>query len=459
MNKTHEIDMTRGKLFPKLLAFLLPLMLSSLLQIAFNAADLIVVGRFGRPNSLAAVGSNGPMINLIVTLLMGLATGGGVLCARHYGARDAERLRATVSTALIVGGVGGVLIGAIGVFLAEPMLRLIGSPEDVAPLAAVYLRILFAGLPAAALYNFAGAALRAMGNTRQPLIFLAVAGVVNVLLNLFFVIVLGIDVAGVALATVLSQCLSCYLTVRCLLRAEELSLRELRFSLPVFRRIAAIGLPAGVQGALFSISNFLIQAAVNSFGAAVVAGNAACISLENFLYCPQDAAAQTATTSISQNVGAQEYKRSCRAMGSCLLLVTGISAVMSGLTLLFRRPLLGLYTTDEAALAAAFVRMGIVVLSFTFNGTMAVMNGTLRGLGRSLTPAIVTFLGVCALRIVWLYTAFAAHRTLPWLYVSYPITWVLTTGVLLICYFAVRKKPFHVLREGTTEERKTALTE
>lgn len=434
--------MTRGSLFPEILAFLLPLMLSSLLQIAFNAADLIVVGRFGRPNALAAVGSNGSLINLVITVLMGLATGGGVLCARHYGAGDREMLRNTVSTALVVGLGGGVLVGALGIALAGPLLRLIGSPEEVAPLAAVYLRIYFAGLPVISLYNFAGAALRAMGNTRQPLVFLAIAGVLNVVMNLFFVIVAGIDVAGVALATVLSQCVSCFLTVRCLLRTEELTLRDLRFSPAAFRRMVSIGLPAGIQGSLFSISNFLIQASINSFGAAVVAGNAACVSLEAFLYCPQDAAQQAATTAISQNVGAQEYQRSCRAMGYCMLLVVGITTVMSALTVLFQTPLLRLYTTEEAALQAARIRMSIVVATFVFDGTMAVMNGVLRGLGHSLLPAAVTFLGVCALRIVWIYTAFAAHHTLSWLYVSYPITWVLTTAVLLVCYYSIRKKPF-----------------
>ena len=442
MHKIHEINMTRGNLFPEILAFLLPLMLSSLLQIAFNAADLIVVGRFGRPNALAAVGSNGSLINLVITFLMGLATGGGVLCARHYGAGEQEKLQKTVSTALLVGAGGGVLVGALGMALAVPLLRLIGSPEEVAPLAAVYLRIYFAGLPVIALYNFSSAALRAMGNTRQPLMFLAIAGVLNVLMNLFFVIVVGIDVAGVALATVLSQCVSCCLTVRCLLRARELRLRELTFSLPAFRNMASIGLPAGVQGSLFSISNFLIQASINSFGAAVVAGNAACVSLEAFLYCPQDASQQAATTAISQNVGAQEYERACRAMRHCMLLVIGISGVMSLLAVLFQTPLLRLYTTDEAALQAARIRMSVVVTFFIFDGTMAVMNGVLRGLGRSLLPAAVTFLFFNDPATTEIYTVFAARRTLAWLYVSYPITWVLTTGVLLICYYSVRKKPF-----------------
>ena len=442
MKKTHEINMTRGPLFRQIGAFLLPLMLSSLLQIAFNAADLIVVGRFGRPNALAAVGSNGALMNLVVNVLLGLATGGGVLCARYYGAGETENQRRTVSTALITGGVGGVLFGALGIGVAMPLLRLIYSPPEVAPLAAVYLRIVFAGLPVMALYNYAGAALRAMGNTRQPLTFLTVAGVLNVALNLFFVIVLRIDVAGVALATVMSQCVSCFLTVRCLLRTESLRLRDLRFYPPVFRRILTLGLPAGIQGSLFSISNFIIQSSVDSFGAAVVAGNAACASLEGFLYCPQDAAMQAATTSISQNVGAREEKRAQAAVGYCLLLVILLSGTLSVLALVFRRSLLGLYTTGEAEMEAALIRMGIVVAGFVLNGTMAVMSGTLRGLGHSMMPAAVTFLGACAFRIAWVYTVFAAHRTLAWLYVSYPLSWSVTTAVLMALYFLVRKKPF-----------------
>ena len=237
-------------MLPKLLRFVVPLMLSSLLQLAFNAADLIVVGRFGRPNALAAVGSNVALVSLVVNTFMGLSIGGGVLCARFYGAKDRARLVETVSTALIVGFTGGIVLGAIGVALAMPLLRLMGSPDDVAPLAAVYLRIYFAGMPVIALYNFAAAQLRAMGDTRRPFLFLAAAGVVNVALNLFFVVVLGVDVAGVALATVLSQCLSCFLTVRCLLRTTQQTLRALRFSGRLFRDVLRIGLPAGIQGSM-----------------------------------------------------------------------------------------------------------------------------------------------------------------------------------------------------------------
>lgn len=442
MKKIHEINMAQGKLMPELLQFILPLMASSLLQLAFNSADLIVVGRFGRPNALAAVGSNGALINLIVNVLMGLATGGSVLCARFFGAGEKDRLRNTASTSLLLGFFGGIFVGVLGIALATPLLRLIQSPPEVLPLASVYLRIYFAGMPVMALYNYSSAVLRAMGDTRRPLVFLSIAGVLNVLLNLFFVLVVHIDVAGVAIATVLSQCVSCVLTVRCLMKTLELRRGDLRFNRPLLKQILRIGLPAGIQGSLFSISNFLIQGSVNSFGAAVTAGNAAAVSIEGFCYAPQDSSAQAATTAISQNVGAQKIERAKSAVRNCMLLVVGMSLILCAAALVFRVPLLRLYTTDEASLEAAYMRMFIVMGGYIFNGTMAVMTGVNRGLGYGVLPAVVTFAGVCVFRVVWLYTAFAAHPTLVWLYVSYPISWIITTAAHVICYYLIRNNAF-----------------
>lgn len=440
MKNTHEINMTEGPLFRQLLQFWAPLTLSSLLQIAFNAVDLIVVGRFGRPNALAAVGSNTALISLLVNLLTGFSIGGGVLCARFYGAGDADSLRRTVSTSLFTGLVGGVIIGAAGCALSLPLLKLIGSPPEVAPLAAVYLRIYFLGMPVMGLYNFAGAQLRSVGDTRRPLQFLAVAGVLNGLMNVFFVVVLGIDVAGVALATVLSQCVSCVLTVRCLLRSRELTLRELRFSRPIFKKILRLGLPAGIQGSLFSVSNFLIQGAVNSFGAAAVAGHAAAQSLDSFLFCGMDAGSQTVTTAMSQNLGAGRSDRLVRAARECMALVSVFSLAGSVLIMVFRRPLLSLYTTDPAALEMAAVRQQLLTAFSLFNGTMAVSSGIPRGMGYSTLPAAVTFAGVCAFRIAWLYTAFAAMPTPRVLYISYPVSWVLTTCAHMVCWAVIKKR-------------------
>ncbi len=439
MNK-HKIDMTEGRMLPKLLRFILPLMLATALQLAFNAADLIVVGRFGRPNALAAVGSNVALVSLVVNTFMGLAVGGGVLGARYFGARDHARLRETVSTALIVALAGGVALGALGIALAGVLLRLIGSPPDVAPLAAVYLRIFFCGIPVMSLYNFAGGLLRAMGDTRRPFLFLAAAGVVNVLLNLFFVIVLGIDVAGVALATVLSQCLSAFLTVRCLLRTEGMRLRELRFSAGMFRDIVRIGLPAGIQGAMYSISNFVIQGAVNAYGAAVITGSSACTSIEGFLFCPVDACQQAATTSVSQNLGAEKTERTTRAALECMLLVSVISAVTGAAAYLLRVPLFRLYTTDPVALEAAYTRLRISASFYVINGLMAVVSGAIRGLGHSTLPAVVTFLGCCALRIVWIYTFYAADPSLVRLFSVYPVSWIITTTAHFVCFIVIRRR-------------------
>ncbi len=438
--KPHEIDMTEGDLLPKILQFLIPLSLSSLLQIAFNAADLIVVGRFGRPTAMAAVGSNSPIINLLVSVFLGLSVGGGVLCARFYGGREEEKLRDSIADAVLVGFYGGILFGGIGILLSEPLLRLIGSPPDIAPLAAVYLKIFFAGLPALSLYNFAAAQLRAMGDTRRPFLFLAIAGVVNIALNLFFVLVVGIDVAGVALATVLSQCLSCVLTTRCLLKSKRMHLLRLRFSRPVFREMVRIGLPAGLQNMLFTVSNFLIQGTVNSYGAAVVTGNAAGQSIEGFLLCPQDACMQAATTAVSQNLGARQFARAKRSGYLCLVLVLLVSFAGEALIFLVRGPLFSLYTRDPASLSAAGIRFWMVTMTFLVNGTMMVGAGMTRGMGHSLLPMLITFLGACVFRIVWLFTVYALHPSLWMLYVSYPISWATTTVAHFIAFHTVYRR-------------------
>ena len=292
------------------------------------------------------------------------------------------------------------------------------------------------------------AALRALGNTRQPLIYLAVAGVLNVMMNLFFVIVVGIDVAGVALATVLSLCVSGFLTVRCLLRSQEMRLKELRFSGHVFRKMMKIGIPAGIQGSLFSISNFIIQASVNSFGAAVIAGNSACVSVEGLLYCPSDAVMQAATTAVSQNVGAQEYERSRAVARWSMALVVILTGVLTVPAVVLRRQVLGLYTSSETELQAAFTRMMIVCTTYALDGTMAAMSGVNRGLGYSMLSAAVTFVGACVFRILWVYTVFASVGTLESLYVSYPISWILSTAAHIVCYYIIRKKPFKATLEA-----------
>ena len=445
MKRQHEIDMSVGNMLPKLLTFALPLMLSGVLQLAFNAADLIVVGRFVGEKYLAAVGSNGALVNLVINILMGLGTGASVLTARHFGARDFARMRETVGTTLILSVGGGVLFGAIGVIAATPLLRLMGTPEDVLPLAALYLRIYFLGMPVIVTYNFASAILRAVGDTKRPLYFLTLAGALNVGMNLFFVLVCHMDVAGVAIATVLSQCVSAALTVNCILHSDEsyhVSLREIRFSKEQFREILRIGLPAGIQGSLFSISNVIIQSSVNSFGSIVMAGNSAASSLESFAFCAQDGISQTALASVSQNMGARQYERTKTAVKLCTLLEIGFSVVLSGLLILFRVPLLGIYTTEAAAVAAGCRRLVINGAIYFTNGLMNMMAASIRGHGYSLLPTAVTLIGVCAFRILWIFTVFRAYHSLTLLYLSYPISWVMTSSAQYICYFRIRHKAF-----------------
>lgn len=445
MNKKHEIDMSVGRMLPKLLAFTIPLMLSGVLQLAFNAADLIVVGRFAGETALAAVGSNTALVSLVVNVFLGMGTGASVLVSRYYGAKDEKSLSETVQTTVLVAAIGGVLFGILGLFAAGPLLKLMGTPEDVLPLAKLYLRIYFCGLPVIGLFNFSSAVLRAVGDTRRPLLYMAIAGVLNVLMNLFFVIVLEMSVAGVAIATVLSQAVSCFLTLRCLRRSDgiyRLPKGKLRIYGAQFRQLARIGLPAGIQGSLFSISNVIIQSSVNSFGYMVMAGNSAAASIEAFVFCAQDSVAQAATAAVSQNMGARTYDRTKRAVLCCTLLEVGFSVTLSIVMILLRRPLLGIYTSDAEAIAAGSVRMVIIGSGFFLNGLMNMMNCAIRGHGYGLLPTAITLIGVCGLRLVWIYTVFAADPGMKLLYLSYPLSWLLTTSAQYICYFTVRKKAF-----------------
>ena len=437
--------MTAGRLMPKLLAFSVPVLLSGVLQLAFNAADLIVVGRFCGEAALAAVGSNMALVSLLVNVLMGMGTGSSVLAARYFGAKDEKQMRDTVETTVLVAAVGGMAFAALGFFLSGPLLILMSTPEEVLPLARLYLRIYFCGLPVQALYNFCSAILRSVGDTRRPLYFMAIAGVLNVLLNVFFVVVVKIGVAGVAIATVASQCVSCAL-VLCTLRRSDGIYRlrswSLRFSGVQFRKLLAIGVPAGIQGSLFSISNVLVQSSINSFGAAVMAGNSAAGSIEAFGFVSQDSINQAAVASVSQNMGGRQYPRTKRAVLYCSLLEFAFSVVLSGCFMIFRYPLLGIYTKDAAALEAGSTRMIVLGAAYFLNGLQNMMTGAIRGHGYSYLPTAITLLGICGFRVIWITTAFAATHSLVILYLSYPISWLLTSSAQYICYFATRNKAF-----------------
>ena len=435
-----EMDMTTGALLHKVLMFSLPLVLTSILQLLYNAADVIVVGRFAGPQSLAAVSSTGALINLLVNIFMGLSVGSSVVIARAYGAGDVREVQQSVHTSITVAGIAGVGVGILGFFASRPMLQLMNSPENVIDLAALYMRIFFLGMPFNMLYNFGAAILRAVGDTRRPLYFLTASGLVNVLLNLLLVIVFRLDVAGVAIATVVSQLISAVLVLGCLLRSEgsiRLDPRSLRIHREPLIHIVRVGLPAGLQGSLFSISNVLIQSSVNSFGSIAMAGNGAAANLEGFVYVAMNAIHQAALTFASQNLGARKLDRVRRNMWVCLATVTVIGLSMGLVMLLLGRPLLFLYNDDPEVIRYGLLRMAFILPTYFTCGCMDVIVGQLRGIGYSIMPMIVSLTGACLFRVVWIYTAFAASPTLNTLYISYPISWVLTFAVHLACYLYV----------------------
>ncbi|HIS48523.1 MAG TPA: MATE family efflux transporter [Candidatus Scybalocola faecigallinarum] len=441
--KSYEMDMCHGPLVKKLLIFTIPVMISGVLQLLFNAADIVVVGQFVGSQALAAVGSNSSLINLIVNVFIGISIGSNVLVARHYGAGEHEEVHKTVHTAILTGAVFGVLLIFIGQIVARPLLELMGSPEDVIDLATLYLRIYFVGMPMVMVYDFGASILRAVGDTRRPLYFLVIAGVVNVVLNLFFVIVCHLGVAGVALATIISQTISAILVVICLMRTDtcvKLTLKELRIHKRKLLQMMRIGLPAGVQGAIFSVSNVLIQSSVNSFGSVAMAGNAAAANIEGFIYTAMNSFYQAALSFTSQNAGAGEYKRVYKILGLCLLMVTITGFCLGNLALAFGRPLLGIYTSEADVVGFGLMRMKYICTTYFLCGMMDVTVGSLRGLGYSITPMLVSLTGACAFRVVWIFTVFVWSRSLDTLYVSYPVSWLITAAVQLLCFFIAMKR-------------------
>ena len=439
----HEINMTEGPLLPKILAFSGPLILTGILQLLYNAADVIVVGNYAGHEALAAVSSTGSLINLLVNVFMGLSVGASVAVARHYGARDIRAMRKAEHTAMTLALFMGVGVGILGFLLVRPLLQLMDSPPDVIDGASLYVRIYFLGMPANMLYNFGAATMRAVGDTKRPMLYLMIAGLVNVLLNLLLVIVFHMDVAGVAIATVASQVVSMVLVLLCLFRtrgAIQLNLSECRIDRKSLRDIIRIGLPAGLQGSLFSISNVLIQSSVNSFGSLVVAGNGVACNIEGFVYTAMNAQHQADMTFASQNYGAGKPDRVKRTMWCCLGVVTAIGLSMGLLILLFGRPLLGLYNQEPEVIAKGMIRMGIIMPTYFLCGLMDVMVGQLRGVGYSIMPTIVSLTGACLLRIIWILTVFAQNHDLTVLYMSYPVSWFVTFVIHFLCYMLIARK-------------------
>ena len=437
------MDMTEGPLLPKILAFSGPLILTGILQLLYNAADVIVVGNYAGHEALAAVSSTGSLINLLVNVFMGLSVGASVVIARNYGARDVVAMRKAEHTAITLALFMGVGVGIFGFLAARPLLQLMESPPDVIDGASLYVRIYFLGMPANMLYNFGAAVMRAVGDTKRPMVYLMISGLVNVLLNLLLVIVFHMSVAGVAIATVASQVVSMVLVLFCLIRTHgviHLSLPECRVDGKSLREIIRIGLPAGLQGSLFSISNVLIQSSVNSFGSLVVAGNGVASNIEGFVYTAMNAQHQADMTFASQNYGAGKPDRVRKTLWCCLGTVTVIGLVMGLSFYALGKPLMSLYNSDERVIANGLIRMGVILPTYFLCGQMDVMVGQLRGIGYSVMPMIVSLTGACLLRIVWILTVFAANHDLVTLYLSYPVSWFVTFAAHMACYLAVEKK-------------------
>ena len=445
MKKSYEMDMCSGPLLSKILIFAIPLMLSGILQLLFNAADMIVVGRFSGSNALAAVGSTGALNNLNVNIFMGLSVGTNVVVAKNYGAKNFEKVSNTVHTAILAGLSAGSFLVFVGIFLARPALEFMATPVDVIDQSILYMRIYFAGMPALMVYNFGSAALRAVGDTKRPLYFMMAAGVINVILNLIFVIVFHMGVAGVALATVISETVSAALVVFCLMKNSgpcHLNLKKLRFHKEELLQMLRIGLPAGVQGMIFSLSNVLIQSSVNSFGSSAMAGHTAASNIEGFVYMTMNAIYQTSLSFTSQNVGAKQFKRVDRVFLECQAVVIVVGFLMGNAFYLMGDKLLGIYTSDPEIIQYGLRRMSVVCALHFIGGMMDVIVGSIRGLGYSIMPMLVSLTGVCLFRVIWIFTVFRMHHTLLCLYSSYPISWTLTFTIHLICYLIVRRKVF-----------------
>lgn len=445
INKKYEIDMCSGSILPKMLKFTLPLMAASLLQLLFNAADIIIVGKFCGDHSMAAVGSNGALVNLLTNFFIGLATGVNVLAARYFGSKNDEELSTTVHTSILLSVIGGFCLTFIGLFGAVGMLRLMSTPEEIIDLASLYLRIYFLGMPAVTIYNFGSAILRSVGDTKRPLYYLAFAGVLNVLLNIVFVVVIKLDVAGVALATIITQTLSAFLIIRCLMRetgAIRLEPKKLRIDKIKLLQIIRIGLPSGLQGTLFSLSNVVIQSSINLFGDIVVAGNSAASNLEGFVYVAMNSFAQAVVSFTSQNFGRRNFKRIIRIqlIGQACSFVTGL--VLGNALTFFGNQLLWIYSDTQMVVDAGLIRFDYIASPYFLCGIMDSLSSGMRGIGYSILPMVVSLVGACLLRLVWLSTVFQIpeFHVIETVYLSYSITWTITALAHLICFiFAMRK--------------------
>ena len=444
--KNRNETMLKGPLFPSIVRYTIPIILTSLLQLLFNAADLVVVGRFCGSISVAAVGATGAITNLIVNLFIGLSVGAGVSVAHGLGSQEDEVVHRTIHTALPTALLGGAFLTVIGITCSTGLLQLMDTPANVLVLSSLYMKIYFGGIIPIMVYNYCASILRAAGDTKGPLVYLTLAGVLNVILNLIFVTVFHMNVAGVALATTLSQAVAAALAVRALMRRQDacrLELKKMRFYKQQFMKMLRIGLPAGIQGSLFSISNVLIQSSINSFGDIVMSGNASAGNIEGFVYVALNAFHQTAVNFTGQNAGAGQYQRVRKVLLLCLACVTVVGLSL-GLAVYALGPrLLSIYITDSAeAITYGVMRLGIICVTYFLCGLMDVTTGALRGLGSSVAPMVISILGVCGLRIAWIYTIFQIPQfhTTQCLYLSYPVSWIITFSIEFVAFFIIYRR-------------------
>lgn len=444
MKQNKNINMCEGPLFKNILKFSFPFMLTGLSQQLYNAADVIVVGRYAGQNALAGVGSTGSLITLILTLFLGLSAGVSVTAGRAMGAKDSNGISQIVHTAILISILSGVAISVFGFIFTRPLLNLIDVPAEVMPQAEIYMKIIFIGKTPTLIYNFGSAILRAKGDTKRPLYIVTISGIINVLLNLFFVIKLNMAAGGVALATTISQLFTAIAIIFILYRetdSTKLCLKKLKIHKKQLLSIIKIGLPSGFQSMVFSISNVLIQSSVNSFGPVAVAGNAASANIGSFYYVALNTFFHTSMAFVSQNMGAKKYDRIKKSVGCCLIAVCIVWAIESAITVLFGKHLISFYAPGNTeAIKMGLIRLSIVGCTYGLCGCMEVMNGALRGIGYSFTNMLLSILGVCGIRIVWIFTAFRAIGTFSSLFYSLPLSWI---GTLLMnslfFFYAINK--------------------
>ena len=451
----YEIDMCNGSIMDKLISFSLPLMLSGILQLMFNAVDIVVVGRFSGSQSLAAVGSTTALINIFTNLFIGISLGANVLAARFYASGKEKEMSETVHTAITLALISGIIMAGVGLLLAKWALRLMGTPSDVIELSTLYMRIYFCGMPFFMLYNYGAAILRAVGDTKRPLVFLIISGVANAGLNMILVIIFHMGVAGVGIGTVISQLISCVLVLRCLYKSEgcyQLRFSKLRIQKVYLRQIFQVGIPAGIQSTVINFSNALLQSSVNSFGSTAMAGYTAANNILGFLYASVNAVTQACMSFTSQNYGVGKYKRMDRVLINCLILSVVISGVLGCGSYAFGTEILKVYTEDPKVIQCGLEILSMTTVTYFLCGIMDLFPGALRGMGRSGVPMILSIIGTVGTRIVWIFILFPQHRSLKFLFISYPASWLFTIVMQVICFYFVRKQVHAKGRERMMRE-------